>query len=62
MRHLSIPQYKGLSIEEILKKAQTFPETEQYLPDVQDFKKLPRQWLINLSYTLVGEPFSTWAR
>ena len=33
---------------------------EQYLCDPCDFKKLPRQWLINLIYTVVGQIFSDW--
>ena len=28
--------------------------------DPCDFKKLPRQWLINLIYTVVGQIFSNW--
>ena len=33
---------------------------EQYLCDPRDFKKLPRQWIINLIYTIVGQPFAEW--
>ena len=33
---------------------------ERYLCDPQDFRKLPRQYLINLINTVVGQPFSDW--
>ena len=33
---------------------------EEYLCDPQDFRKLPRQYLINLINTVIGEPFSAW--
>jgi hypothetical protein len=30
------------------------------LPDEADLAKLPRQWVINLVNSLVGQPFSSW--
>ena len=33
----------------------------QYLPEPEDFRHLPRQWLINVAYTLVDRPFADWA-
>ena len=33
-----------------------------YLPEDRDMHKIPRQWLINVAYTIVGEPFSTWVK
>ena len=32
----------------------------QYLPDEKDIHRLPRQWLVNLVYTLVGDSFGSW--
>ena len=31
-----------------------------YLPEEEDHKRLPRQWVINIVYTLAGKPFSDW--
>jgi hypothetical protein len=31
-----------------------------YLPDTRDWHKLPRQWLVNIFYSVVGKPFSDW--
>ena len=33
-----------------------------YLPEDRDMHKVPRQWLINVTYTIIGEPFSKWVK
>ena len=30
------------------------------MPDERDIRKLPRQWIANVIYTLVGDPFREW--
>ena len=62
IRYLSLPQYDGLGIREILTQAQENDACADYLPDPEEFRKLPRQWLINLTYTIVGQPFAQWAQ
>ena len=62
VRYLSLPQYEGLGIREILEQAIGFGVVNDYLPDPEEFRKLPRQWLINVTYTLVGQPFADWAK
>ena len=57
-----MPQYESLSIERILEKVRENPEVNKYLPDDRDMHKVPRQWLINVAYTVMGEPFSTWVK
>lgn len=32
----------------------------RHLPDSKDIPRLPRQWLINVCYTVVGEQFAAW--
>ena len=32
----------------------------QYLPDERDFHMLPRAYICNLIYSIVGEPFLVW--
>ena len=56
VHHLSVPQYEGLGIKQMLVEAQKYPVMEHYLPDERDWKKIPRQWLVNLIYTNVGQP------
>ena len=62
VRYLSLPQYEGLGIKEILQQAQGAAVCADYLPAQEEFRKLPRQWLINLAYTLIGPPFAVWSR
>ena len=59
--YLSVPQYKGLGIAQFLEQAQQYPLVLDFLPDKEEWDKLPRQWLISLIYTLVGKPFADWA-
>ena len=60
VKYLSVPQYEGLGIKEILRELRNYDNTERYLPDMQDVHRCPRQWLINVAYTLVGKPFADW--
>ena len=52
--------YEKLSIGEILKQSAHYPVVKEYLPDEKDIPRLPRQWLINMLFTVVGEDFETW--
>jgi len=35
---------------------------EQYLPDAKELSQLPRQWLINIIFTVGGDDFGVWAK
>ena len=32
------------------------------LPCEKEIPKVPKQWLVNVIYTTVGEPFANWAK
>ena len=34
----------------------------KYLPDRLEIKKIPNQWLINVMYTVIKEPFGAWVK
>lgn len=57
---MHVPMYKGLTIDNILAEGRRSPEVNNYLPDEKDLHRLPRQWLANVIYTLVGEEFQNW--
>ena len=57
---MHVPMYKGLTIDNILTEGRRSPAVSNYLPDEKDLHRLPRQWLANVIYTLVGESFQTW--
>ena len=57
---IQVPLYEGLSIESLLDKASQYPEVAQYLPEDRDLGRLPRFWIANVVYTIVGDEFRTW--
>ena len=58
VRYLSVPQYEGLGIKEMLSEAMKYPVIHDYLPHEDEYRRLPRQWIINLAYTLIDKPFA----
>ena len=62
VQYLSVPQYEGLGIKEFLAEVAKYPDTAQYFPEPDDIRKLPRQWIINVAYSLVGKPFADWVQ
>ena len=60
VKHFAVPQYKGLSISNMLDFATQFPQVLSALPIPSEVAKLSRQYLANIIYTLVGDPFKTW--
>ena len=59
-KNLHVPMYKGLSIDAILEKARQDENVVAHLPDERDISRLPRQWIINVVYSLIGEQFRLW--
>ena len=59
IRYFAAPQYKGLKIELILQQMQR-NNIMQFLPEAQDIPKLPRQFLLNVAFTLIQQPFADW--
>ena len=57
-----IPQYEGLEFESILKFLKDYEEVFQYLPMHKEILKLPKQFLVNLSYSLLGDQFANWVK
>ena len=60
--YIFCPQYEGLSLDCIHKQAALYKEVWPYFPDSKDIPKLPRQWVVNVVNTIVGQPFSDWVK
>ena len=60
VKQLYCPQYENLNIVRILERAKQNPFIANYLPENRDMHKVPRQWLINVAYTVIGKPFAEW--
>jgi len=60
-KHITVPQFEGLKIETMLDFAKDYPQVALALPECErEIYKLPRQYIANVIFTLVGEPFETW--
>ena len=59
IKNINVPMYKGLTIENMLSMREDYPIISEYMPDDRDFARLPRAWIANVIYTLVGERFKT---
>jgi hypothetical protein len=61
--HLYCPQYEGLKIENIMANVDTIPELKLYFPkDKKDRDRLPKQFILNVAYSVVGEGFADWVK
>jgi hypothetical protein len=61
VKHINVPQFEGLSVEEMLKFAAAYPEVVRTLPaEEREVAKLHRAYVANVIYTLVGQPFQQW--
>ena len=50
--NLHVPCYEGLTVKEIMSKGLEHNDVRNYLPDDRDIRRLPRQWIINVVYSL----------
>lgn len=58
---ITVPHFEGLKIETMLDYAATKPGVMEALPIIQrEREKLPRAYVANMIYTIVGEPFKKW--
>ena len=49
-----------MSIDKIMKYTKEDSNAMKYLPTPKDIKKLPREYLLNLIYSALGEDFKNW--
>lgn len=62
IKHLYVPQYETLKIELILEEVKNDKECLSYLPCPKEILKLPKQYLVNLIYSIIGEDFARWVQ
>ena len=49
---------QGPDIDHIFKKIREHPQVLAYLPEEQDWGRLPRQFICNIAHTIIGKSFS----
>ena len=67
---MNVPQYEGLKLETVFqwavqhdlqyKKMGTFGIMDAFPLELQEREKMPRQYVINVIYTLAGQQFRSW--
>ena len=61
VKQIRVPHFDGLKIETMLMYAEMHPNVMRALPSIQRERlKLPRSYIANLIYTIVGDPFKIW--
>ena len=55
-----MPQYESLTLDLILDFGLSYPAVEAALPIMREIRKMPRAYICNIIYTLVGEAFKKW--
>lgn len=60
MKHIDVFKYENLTVAKALEFAKSYNEVWKYLPIEKEIAQLPRQYIMNVIYSVVGEPFSTW--
>ena len=61
IKHINVPQFEGLTIETMLKLASRSPAVMRALPtEEKERNKLPRQYIANVIFTVLGDEFEEW--
>ena len=55
-----MPQYDELTLDEILDFGLSYKLVEDALPIIREIRKMPREYICNVIYTLVGDEFKEW--
>ena len=59
---MAIPQYNTLSVKQIKTFIATHAQILNYLPEEQEWDKLPKEWLCNIINTTVEAEFVSWVK
>ena len=62
IRHLYVPQYETLKLEEIYKFMDTKPSCKHYFPIEKEMRKLPKQWIVNVLFSVQNQAFGDWVK
>ena len=61
VKQINVPYFEGLKIEKFLEYASDKHEVMKALPLLErERTSLPRGYIANVIFTLVGQPFKTW--
>ena len=62
VKRIAIPAYEGLGIKEICNFLMEHQHIAQWLPDLQEIPRLPKEFLGNMAFTVLGTVFGDWVK
>ena len=62
VRHVTIPQYEGLGIQDIANFVNTRANVLPFLPDGKELTKTPKQWIGNVCASVLKNVFTDWIK
>ena len=51
-----------MKVERLYEFIGQYPETYAYYPVKQEIRKLPKQWIANVAYSILEDEFSDWVK
>ena len=61
IKHINVPQFEHLAIKDMMEYCAAIPKVMKAFPtEAREIDKLPRQYIANVIFTLVGSPFEAW--
>ena len=57
-----MPQYETLTIALLYAEILKIPEVLTFLPIEKEVMKLPKQFIVNVAYSIVGDKFAAWVK
>jgi len=60
VKKIEIPQYFGLGLREIWNFLTQHQQVGEWLPVKQEIARLPKEFLANVAYTVLGDVFAGW--
>ena len=62
VEHVTIPQYEGCGIKEICNYLMQHKTIGDWFPDMIEVGRLPKEWIGNVAFTILGQPFGTFIK
>ena len=60
VKHIVVPQYDSLELKKVLSRWGAHEAFIAHMPDPRELPKLPRDWILNIAHTVIGDEFGNW--
>jgi hypothetical protein len=62
VKHISVPLYDNLTVAKICDFLQSHPQVANWLPDLREVPRLPKEFLCNIAFTVIGKSFGEFVK